>query len=168
MKYYCILAIKKDNPKDIKGYVEHSFCMDWASDRVNLYSYHPSYAPYKGEPLRKLWHDLLESVKKYNYGCLPKKDYKGKTRYLRKCFMKNSEHGCGRTGNEYEWSWLKREIARLNRKSKMVEKGYEIMLFRVNSKHCPVSVDLSEREGMNRNRLEYDKFRYRNARFSVK
>ena len=167
MKYYCILAIKKGNPKDIKGYVEHSFCMDWASDRVNLWSYHPSYS-YKGEPLRKRWQDRLERVKKQNYGCLPKKDYKGKMQYLRKCFMKNSEHGCGRSGNEYGWSSLKREIARMNRKSKMVEKGYEIMLFRVNSKYCPVSIDLSEREGMNRNRLKFDKFRYRNARFSVK
>ena len=31
-----------------------------------------------------------------------------------------------------------------------------------------VSVDLSEREGMNSNKLKYDKFRYRNARFLVK
>ena len=160
MKYYCILAIKKDNPKKILGYIENSFSMSWSKDRVCLYCGDD----YKGVPKKESWKEKLKHGSRY--GSLPVA-YKGKMQYMKNLFLKNSMHACGRTVNEFEWNCVKTQVRKLNKKSFIIKLGYEIKAFRVNSKFCPVFVDLTERNGMMTKKLEYNKFNFRNASFKA-
>ena len=162
MKYYCILAIRKTNPTDILGYVEHSFHMGWSSDRVNLYC---NGSDFTGHTASEEWKSRLDDDTCRNGNTLPEK-YKGRMQYLRKIYIRRQFEPCGRTPDELEWKYVKwRAETSVGRELK--KRGYEIKAFRVNSKHCPVKIDLSERDLMNRRKITFDKFRYRNARFKA-
>ena len=162
MKYYCILAIKKNNPTDILGYVEHSFYMDWSSERVNLYC---NNFDSTGHTASEQWKSRLEGDTRRNGNSLPDK-YKGKMQYLRKIYIRRQFVPRGRTPNELEWKHVKWQ-AETSAGRKLKEKGYEIKAFRVNSKFCPIRVDLTERNGMNCGKIRFEKFKYRNARFKI-
>ena len=170
MKYYCILAINENNPKDILGLCENSFDMSWGKDRVNLWQ-----APDKNSSYISISHkehfnkNIKRETKEISTfrGSWKKQDkLKGRYQLIRK-LLSNPEyrnyHACGRSNNEYEWHWAIHY-------SKFVKppQGYKTLVCRVNSKYCPVKIDTSVREGMDKEVIKYDKYNYRNAKFELK
>ena len=171
MKYYCILAINKSNPKDILGVVENSFSMSYEKNRVCLWK-----APNKDENFISIPHKEYfekrirkDNPNKFQYGVNWGEDVncKGQKRKYRKLVSNpyyKHYHPYGRSNNEYEWHWV-------NHYAKGVltpPEGYEFIICRVNSKYCPVLIDTSVREGMNKKIIPYKKYDYRNAKFEIK
>lgn len=174
MKYYCIFAVNKQNKNDILGSVEDSFSFSWSKDKVNLW------CGIKSD--RKYWNisckdHFKERTKmnyaknaeyfQYGYNSYERINIKGKKTMMKKKISDpdySFYHACGRTLNEYEWHWVN-HYAKKNIKC---PNGYEILVCRANSKHCPVIIDTSVREGMDKNAIEYNKYEYRNAKFKLK
>ena len=159
MKYYCIFAINKENPNDILGMAENSFSMSWEKDRVNLWC--PSVDELKYQLTNKQRFESEMKERRYE-----RKNIKGRKRVLRKRYSDLSSryyNAYGRSKYERKWQWVKHY-------SKFVKcpEGYETIVCRANSKYCPVRVDLSIREGMDKGILEYKKYDYRNAKFEIK
>ena len=169
MKYYCIFAINKQNPKDILGMCENSFSMSYEKGRVCLWQSYKFNTDYHNIPHRKYFLDKLkQGVCRFQFGINYSEycDIKGKKTVYRKLISNpnyKNYHSCGRTYNEYEWHWVNHYAKRIK-----VPDGYEVLVCRANSKYCPVIVDTSVREGMNKKVLEYKKYDYRNAKFELK
>lgn len=162
MKYYCIFAINENNPKDILGMAENSFSMSWEKDRVNLWCANINSMKYQKTNKQKLEEDIYVGNSKHTL----RKNVKGRKRILFKRYSDLSDklyNPYGRSNNEREWHWV-------NHYSKIVlpPKGYKTLVCRANSKYCPVIVDTSVREGMNKGVIEYKKYDYRNAKFEIK
>ena len=171
MKYYCILAVNKSNPKDILGVVENSFSMSYEKNKVCLWQAPDKDASYISIPYKKYFEKRIrkDNPNKFQYGinwdeCVNCKGQKRKYRKLVSNPYSKYYRPYGRTNNEYEWHWV-------NHYAKGVltpPEGYEFLVCRVNSKHCPVIIDTSVREGMNNRVIKYDKYNYRNADFKLK
>lgn len=172
-KYYIILAVKKDDPKDIYGFCEHSFNMDWQRGRVNLWVADDG-RDYVGEPLREHFHKFVERLEKnasgWCFGDYKKfQQLKGKRTMLRKRMASHSYkdyHPCGRTRAEYQWNWVKHYSMWCGKHLR--EQGYEIRPYRVGSKFCPVEIDFTERTAIENKQLEWDKFKWRNPPYRIK
>lgn len=148
-KNYIILGYSKETDTYI-GYVEHSFSMGFSTNRINLW-------------------------KPYQYGSHSYND---------------KEHFFSKSINEYEYRYCKQICKRLNKISvkKIIEKcisnhdeacelknkfighdigklSFEFRVYRIGSKHCPVSIDWTERIGMKRKKIKYEKFKWRNPKF---
>lgn len=169
MRYYCILAINKKDPKDILGVVENSFSMSYERNMVCLWQAPDKDASYISVPHETYFQKKFTKPNRFQYG-LNYCEYlncKGQKRKYRKLVSDpyyKHYHSCGRTNNEYEWHWV-------NHYAKGVltpPEGYEFLVCRVNSKYCPVVIDTSVREGMNKKVIPYQKYLYRNAKFEIK
>jgi hypothetical protein len=166
MKYYIVLAINKNNPSDILGMVEHSFSMGWDENRVNLMSC-SSYVPTK-TLTQELDDQMLRSKRERRsinisydnalQSSNSRKELKRKINDLSSsCYFL-----CGNTQNQRSYRWAKHYSYFIK-----PPEGYFTKTFRVNSKHCPVKVDLTERLFMDKKQIKYDKFNWRNAKFKI-
>lgn len=169
MRYYCILAINKKDPKDILGVVENSFSMSYEKNRVCLWQAPDKDKSYISVPHRTYFQNITAKLNRFQYG-LNYVEYinlKGQKRKCRKFISdpyNKNYHPYGRTNNEYEWHWV-------NHYAKGIltpPEGYEFLVCRVNSKYCPVIIDTSVREGMNKKVIPFRKYDYRNAKFEIK
>lgn len=174
MKYYIALAINKKDPNDIWGLCENSFSMSWERNRANLFTPPNMEEKYYHIPMRKFFKDKLKQGWKteiFKYGWNGEDlNVKGLKNYMKKRLTDLNYkyyHACGRTVQEYEWHWCQHYAIRCSRFLDN-KQDYEIRCFRVNSKYCPVRVDLSVREGMSRKKIEYNKYEWRNANFVLK
>ncbi len=168
-KYYIILAVKKDNPKDIVGFCEGSFNICWKRNRVNLWEVNDN-DDYVGKPARDNFNEMLKSLKK-NYGSYSMKlrQMKGKKTMLRKQMSNHAcknFHPCGRSRAEYLWNWVKHYSMWCGKHLR--RQGYEIRPYRVGSKHCPVVIDFTERIAIDKKQLKWDKFKWRNPIYRIK
>ena len=170
MKYYAIFYINKDDPNDILGACQGSFNFHRSRERVCLWSIGKESLNFTSIPHKQFVNDRISKNGKtlrYGYNYFDVIPIKGQLTKYRKLFTDPNYkyyHSCGRTNNEYEWKWV-------NHYAKSIlecPEGYITRVCRVNSKHCPVVVDLSEREGMDLKKIPYDKYRYRNAKFKLK
>ena len=172
MKYYIALAINKNDKSDILGLCENSFSMSWERNKVNLFAYTHT-EQYGNIPLRKYFKEQLQKSSNgndihcgFNHFI---KNVKGRYRAVRKMLADlkcNYYHDFGRTDAEYSWHWCNHYA---NFCSNSIDKEkYEIRCFRANSKYCPVRVDLSARDGMNKGKIKYNKYDWRNAKFEIK
>lgn len=169
-KYYIILAVKKDDPNDIYGFVEGSFSMSWQRGRVNLWD--ANNGDFTGAPLHKYFDEYVKGLKENRlYG----RDYekyrqlKGKKTMLRKRMANHAYknfHPCGRTPAEYEWNWVK-HYSMISGKH-LRSQGYEIRPYRVGSKFCPVEIDFTERIAIEKQQLKWDKSKWRNPPYRIK
>ena len=170
MKYYIALAINKHDPEDVLGLCENSFSMSWEKYRVNLFAPPADTKEYYNIPLREYVKKYQKSNGDYEFGFHGESiKSQGQRQKLRKVFTIRKHklyHACGRTPAEYEWKWCNHYAVSC---SKLIpnKDDYEIRCYRVNSKYCPVRVDLSVREGMNRHRLTFKKYDWRNAHFEI-
>lgn len=169
-KYYIILAVKKDNSKDIVGFCEGSFNMGWQRGRVNLWDANDD--DYVGKPLHKYFDEYVKQLEKNRlYGSDYEKyrQLKGKKTMLRKRMANHSYknyHPCGRTRAEYQWNWVKHYSMWCGKHLR--KKGYEIRPYRVGSKFCPVEIDFTERIAIEKQQLKWDKFKWRNPPYRIK
>lgn len=171
MKYYCILAINKSNPKDILGVVENSFSMSYEKNKVCLWQ-----APEKNKSFISIPHKTYfeQRIRKnnpnrfqYGYNYIDAVFIKGQKRKYKKLVSNHCYkyyHPYGRSNYEYIWNWVKHYAKGIL----TPPKGYEFLVCRVNSKYCPVIIDTSVREGMNKKIIPYEKYEYRNAKFEIK
>lgn len=178
MKYYIALAINKNDPDDIWGLCENSFSMSWERNRACLFTPNNMEEKYYHVPMRKFFKDNLKAENSWSkeknifkYGWNGETlNIKGHKAYMKKLltnFNYKYYHACARSNQEYEWHWCNHYAIRCSR-FLANKKNYEIRCFRVNSKYCPVRIDLSVREGMNRRKIEYNKYEWRNANFVLK
>lgn len=170
MKYYCIFAINKSNPEDILGVCENSFSMSYEKGKVCLWQAPNKDASYISIPHKKYFEkQLSKHIDRFQYGVNWGEyiNYKGQKRKYRKLVSNHyykHYHPFGRSNNEYMWNWVKHYAKGIL----TPPEGYEFFVCRANSKHCPVIVDTSVREGMIKRVLEYKKYDYRNAKFYKK
>lgn len=171
MKYYIALAINKNNPEDIFGLCENSFSMSWERNCAKLFEPSIIDPVFYNVPLR-IYVKVSNKNKSENTfrWCGREISNKGQKRKLRKVFTNKHNqlyHICGRTPEEYAWNWCNHYALFCSNFLKY-RKNYEIKCFRVNSKYCPVHVDLSVREGMERKKITFNKYEWRNANFVLK
>lgn len=174
-KHYIILAVKKDDPNDIYGFVEGSFSMSWQRGRVNLWTppddVDDDGKPFLGYPVRKNFQLLVERLQKgWSMSDRERlRQLKGKRTIIRKQMANHAHENfrpCGRTPAEYEWNWVK-HYSMISGKN-LRSHGYEIRPYRVGSKFCPVEIDFTERTAMEKKQLKWDKFKWRNPPYRIK
>lgn len=170
MKFYIALAINKNDPTDIYGLCENSFSMSWERNKANLFTPVKTGNDYYNVPIRKHFEKNIKKVL-FQYGYNGEtENIKGRKRVTIKR-LSNMKwkfyHCCGRTLQEYEWKWCN-HYAIICSRFLANKENYDIKCFRVNSKYCPVKVDLSVREGMVRRKIPYKKYEWRNANFVLK
>lgn len=174
MKNYCIFIRKKDDPTDIMGMVERSFSMDWSKDRVCVWYGDKSCYDKPNVYHKKMRTKLKKSGPQYGrYGrayCQfgwgsPVIWAKGQMKNVKRAltdYKSRDFHPCGRSYNEYMWHWVNHYAQRVKK-----PEGYdEVIVCRVNSKHCPVKVDMSERTAMDKKEIEFNKYNWRNPKFT--
>lgn len=177
MKNYSIFAISKEDGK-ILGLTETSFGYMWSDERVRAFSAEKDWESrtFWKVPHSEFYKERIErgidflSKKpfvtiKYGYNYCERIKGKGMVRKMKKAFADQNYkwyHACGRSAQEYEWKWV-------NHISTLVKppKGFEVIICRTNSKHCPVKVDFSERSLMTKERIAYNKYNWRNLRFEM-
>ena len=165
-RFYGIFAVNKDDPTDILGYVENSFSMGWSKYYVNLHSGRRSWYV---ERATRRW---LEDI---HY---PKSDEEF-VDWARKCA--NDIYDDSLTVDEMRkkyhdkiYKMMADTHLALSVKNRLnsgcwVPENYEVKMFRLNSKRCPVEVDLRYRFAYNHGWTKvFDKWKYRNALFFVK
>ena len=172
MKNYCIFARKKDDPTDIIGMVENSFSMGWSKERVCIWNQPTSYRNDAGLYHKRALHELKNHMQTDYHGnsyycsdwSSERINSKGQMKRIRKKvtdYYGRDFHPCGRSYNEYWWHWVNHYARRVKK-----PKGYdEVIVCRVNSKHCPVKVDMSDYDLMNKGKMTYNKYNWRNAKF---
>jgi len=65
--------------------------------------------------------------------------------------------------NQLEWNWCCEQAAKLNKRQNKIH----WRAYRVGSKHCPVKLDFTPVELMKKKKIKYDKYNYRNQKFTV-
>lgn len=129
-KGYIILGYNEIENK-YYGYVEHSFCMGFSDERVQVYS-------------------LLS-------------DSQWKKRFNDKFYIDN--YGKSNSPNQAIYFFCRHQVQQLNKKK---YNGCTWKVYRINSKKCPVHVDLTEIILMMKKKMKYEKFKFRNSPFVVK
>ena len=140
MKDRRYVILRKDlRTGEICGYCEHSFCMGFEKDRVQV----------NGGVLK-----LGEERAKEWFGYLEKKPslYSNLVR-------------TAKSPNQKIWLELRENVELLKKKHKD-KPYYEFKLFRL-GKNCPVEVDFTEANLMIRNKMKYDKYLWRNQPMKV-
>lgn len=133
-KFYCILAISETNPENILGMCESSFSMYWSNSDVRLwYAYMykinvPELMPLKRKIKQLYKKQFFEKSKKK----LTKKE-------LRKIGLLSCEKYWCYANKEalFTWRWVKHYAAMVK-----PPKGYKSIVCRINSKYCPIKIDL--------------------------
>ena len=182
-----ILAISKDNPRDIYGYcpgyeLTKFPTSGWSRRRVWLFECDRNQkAQYLcndgtglyGMPGKECWDSYFKSkTDGYNKGYnawLSMKQMKGKVTMLKKLIRSKRGSICGRSLNEYNWKYAKHEAARLQKElNRSGHKNFEVRCFRVGSKVCPVEVDFTERPDMFYCLSKWSKEHWMSPRFQLK
>ena len=133
MKDRRYVILRKDKVSgEICGYCEHSFSMDFHTDRVKVYGCVAKMGEYRSED-------------NYRYYLGNQKNYKG---------IRNAK-----SPNQKLWYELRMTVNQMNNSKKA--KQYEYKLFRL-GKNCPVEVDFTEYNMMKSRKMKYDKYLWRN------
>lgn len=154
MKTYCIFAINKADPWDVRGLVNG---YAWSRERVELWQ--PSKDSAEGRP------PLREHLKHEFAIASPPKGRRRQTRLEYALRGRRHYYCAGRTDAECQWNWVVHFARRYFRKHLPEGGDFELVVCRANSKHCPAAVDFGERAAMRRNAIKYNKGDWRNARF---
>lgn len=178
-----ILAISKDNPRDIYGYCpgykKTKFpTSGWSRGRVYLfegdrtwkdeYLYHDDTGLY-GMTGKERWNSYYKNMTSGYCGLATRRYLHGKVTMLKKLIRATRGTVCGRSPNEYNWKFAKQTATRLQRDlSRDGYKNFEVRCFRVGSKSCPVEVDFTERQKMFYCPGKYDRDRWTNPCFQMK
>ena len=180
---YVIVGINKNDPTDIIGYCENSFSMGWTKHWVNVWANHGKYIAKRN--VTELYVDKFCEL--YNKGkeyCKTlDKYYKDKYgRFLRKAFSKKASFDKVKQEvfdyymNVSSYSSLG-EWNNMRHYPSQIPEGYEMKIFRLNSKNCPIICDLRyrflmERMPESKTKIEkaklWSKWDYRNPMFVVK
>jgi len=171
-KYYGIFAVSKKDPTDILGYVENSFNMGWSRRFVRVWT---GYKKSKVEQAVKHWFEGM----KENSGSACNLDDERYEKWFKDHCADLYEDGMTIDDmRKAYWDEIYKmhaaTILAQNVWSNManrlyVPEGYVVKKFRINAKCCPVEVDLRYRTAYDRGKdVKWDKWRYRNALFSVK
>ena len=161
-KYYIILAVNPNDPEDIIGFVEHSFCMGWEKGRVVVWEASND-DKFTGIPAKKAFKKKI-SASRYVWS----NEILGKKTRLRKQIANPASKKyscCGRTPAEYMWNWVRHYSMYCGKELR--KQGYEIRPYRVGSKHCPVELDFTERVAMNKKQIPWDKYNWRNIPYKT-
>ena len=166
-RYYGLFAVNKKDPTDILGYVENSFSMGWSKNYVNLEEGFRDGTARKAADAEVRYFEKEyptdEEFAKWFYECQRKLYKPGMT--------------VADMRQAYWESWYKMKKNRLLAQNvwnivgerARVPAGYELKVFRIGSKNCPVDVDLRYRIAVRRKwTKEWDKWKWRNAPFKVK
>jgi len=177
-KHYIVLAMKKDGKTTSwLGLCEGSFDMRWLPDRVHLwgieseYKMHPEVTKIPARTAFKRYaKKTTEQFNRYPWGNAEDRflALKGRRGVVRKEFSDHKSklfHPCGRSLAEYTYNWVK-HYSKITGKH-LREQGYEIKVFRAFSKSCPALIDMRERNLIERGKLAWDKFKWRNPVFSI-
>ena len=162
-KYYIVLAVNPNDPKDIIGFVEHSFSMGWEKGRVVVWEANDG-DEYTGIPAKKAFKEKVQAEKSWYWT----DKFKGKKTWLRKQIANPASKKfscCGRTNAEYMWNWVRHYSMWCGKELR--KKGYEIRPYRVGSKHCPVELDFTERTAMSKRQIPWDKYNWRNIPYKI-
>lgn len=171
-KQYIILATR-ESPLglEVQGLCEASFSMEWSRERVNLWAIEED--EYTGTPARecfKEWEKMLNqnwSFRSDNWKL--RRNLPGKRTMFRKMMSDpgyKHYHPCGRSRAEYKWHWVNHYAIRCGKELK--KHGWDVRVYRVGSKFCPVELDMEERRLMEKRFVKYGKYNWRNPRFTIK
>lgn len=177
---YVIVGVNKKDPTDIIGYCENSFSMEWSRHWVNVWSGHGKHRAKtevnnyyvdkfcelyeKGEEYCK----FLDAHYKKIFGKFLRKAFSGKASFDKMKqevfdhFMRNSTYA-----SQGEWNYIRHYPS-------YIPDGYEMKIFRLNSKNCPIMCDLRHRYLSEHCKTDaeykaiYSKWDYRNPMFVVK
>ena len=166
-KYYGLFAVNKEDPLDIIGYIENSFSMGWSYTHVNLQEGFKTFAVIKAAS-----RDAKVMAKEYP-------DDASYAKWFQRCWSKLCMPGMTvddmRKAHWQMWYETKQKsMLAQNAWNSISERafipvGYELKVFRVNSKICPVEVDLRYRIAWNKGWIKtWDKWKWRNAPFMIK
>ena len=159
MKAYCIFAVNRKNRGDVLGLAEYSFCNSWSRDWVRVF--YPA-GDREDTPALK----YAARIAKLNPRALDA--FKGRHKEWRRriCSPKSKYyHAYGRTRNEELWLSTKNLALRVT-----APPGYDIVLCRANSSHCPATVDIAAFERVLHGRVPLEKLTsvdVRNTQFRV-
>ena len=175
---YVIVGINKNDPTDIIGYCENSFSMGWTRHWVNVWADHGRNVAKKNvnECYVDKFCELYEKGEEYckhldkyyreNYGRFLKKVFSGKATFeevkqeVFDYYMNTSHYA-----SLGEWNYMRHYPS-------YIPEGYEMKVFRLNSKNCPIICDLRYRYLMehrhNDKEFPWSKWDYRNPMFVVK
>jgi len=166
-KYYGVFAVNRKDPTCIYGYVENSFSMGWSKWWTNLYLAESPGRVYKRTEdwLNDFgpWKGSDEKFKEFFINAHPEKYREEMTikemREIYRDIIWNSEANTWL--GQRAWNFCKYEIR--------VPVGFDVKVWRIGSKTCPVEVDLRYRTAYDSKITKYwDKWKYRNAFFFVK
>lgn len=172
-----VLAISKDNPRDIYGYCpgyeETKFpTSGWKRRRVFLFecdSYLSDCSGLYGKTGKERWNFYYKNKTEGPGWGSAKRQMQGKVTMLKKIIRSKSGTVCGRSQNEYNWKFAKQSAARLQKElNRSGYKNFEVRCFRVGSKSCPVEVDFTERKNMFYCPGKFSKERWMNPCFQLK
>jgi len=177
-----ILAIGKDDPRDIYGYCpgyeKTKFpSSGWSKRRVYLFEcdqcwkdiYLRNDTGLYGMTGKERWESYYKNKTEGHGWWSAKRQMHGKVTMLKKLIGTNGGDVCGRTPNEFNWKFAKQEAARMQKElNRNGHKNFEVRCFRVGSKTCPVDVDFSERQDMFYCSDKWSKERWTNPRFQLK
>ena len=174
---YVIVGVNKKDPTDIIGYCENSFSMSWTKHWVNVWAEHGKAIARKNvnDYYVKTFCELYEKGEEYckrldkqykeNYGRFLKKVFSGEATFEE---VKKEVYDYYMNTSHYaslgEWNYMRHYPS-------YIPKGYELKVFRLNSKNCPIICDLRYRylmEHKHDKALPWSKWDYRNPMFVVK
>ena len=175
---YVIVGVNKKDPTDIIGYCENSFSMGWTKHWVNVWANHgKAIAKENAEEYNvKKFCELYEKGEEYckhidsqyrgKYGRFLEKVFSGKATFEEvKQEVRNYCVSTSSYASQNEWNHVRHYPS-------YVPRGYEVKVFRLNSKHCPIICDLRYRHLMehrhNAKEFPWSKWDYRNPMFAVK
>jgi len=166
-RYYGVFAVNKDNPNDMYGHVENSFSMGWSRYFVSL---NEGFREWQVKKATELW--LRDST---SYQSDDKKFSEWFKSFEKDLYHKGmSVEEMRRTYYDVIFDMKAESLMAQNIWNGCFNKchvpaGYDVKVFRLNSKNCPVEVDLRYRIACNRGKTKtWDKWLYRNALFCVK
>jgi len=165
MKYYCLFAVEKQNPKNVIGCVETHGALKWSRSRVSIwgcdikaFEKRHGEKPDTGIPAKEEWK---------KHGRFPNGTRRG---YMRKFWTtrgKKEFRPSGRTWNEWAWNELKQTAEYRCKKECKNAEAFDFVVCRVNSKWCPAVVDFSERIDMQKKKIKMTRDYY-SPKFTVK
>ena len=182
-KAYIIVGINKNNPTDIIGYCENSFSMGWTRHWVNIWTLEYNSKKMAEAEVTQLYvsHfcELYNKGEKYYKNCIAPYDKEKYGKFLEKAFsgkvafeqvkQEVFKHFFNTTTYSAQgvWNHIKQHLS-------TIPDGYEIKIFRLNSKNCQIICDLRHRYALEHYNTKeeynslYSKWDYRNPMFVVK
>ena len=153
-KAYIIVGINKNNPTDIIGYCENSFSMGWTRHWVNIWTLEYNSKKMAEAEVTQLYvsHfcELYNKGEKYYKNCIAPYDKEKYGKFLEKAFsgkvafeqvkQEVFKHFFNTTTYSAQgvWNHIKQHLS-------TIPDGYEIKIFRLNSKNCQIICDLRHR-----------------------